>query len=38
MPDLAKPLRISLTGNLHSPDMGIVIESLGLERVKSRIQ
>jgi glutamyl-tRNA synthetase len=37
MPELAKPLRVALTGNLQSPDMGIVIESLGFERVKNRV-
>jgi glutamyl-tRNA synthetase len=37
MPDLAKPLRIALTGNLQSPDLGVVMESLGFERVQKRV-
>jgi glutamyl-tRNA synthetase len=37
MPDLAKPLRVALTGNLQSPDMGLVMEVLGLSKIQNRV-
>jgi glutamyl/glutaminyl-tRNA synthetase len=38
MPELAKPLRVLATGNLASPDLGLVCEALGKEKVLSRVQ
>jgi glutamyl-tRNA synthetase len=37
IPQLMKPLRVLLTGTLQSPDMGLVVESLGKERVVERL-
>jgi glutamyl-tRNA synthetase len=37
MPDVAKPARLLLTGTLASPDIGLVVESLGKARVLERL-
>ena len=37
MPDVAKPARVLLTGTLQSPDIGIVVESLGKKRTLERL-
>jgi len=37
MPQVAKAARVLLTGNLHSPDMGIVCAALGKEKVIERL-
>ena len=37
IPQLAKPVRVALTGTLNSPDLGICMEALGSERVISRL-
>lgn len=37
MPQIAKPARVLLTGNLHSPDMGIVCGALGKDKVIERL-
>ena len=33
VPQVAKAVRVLLTGNLHSPDMGVVCGALGKEKV-----
>lgn len=38
MPDVAKPARLALTGTLKSPDIGLVVEVLGRDRVLSRLK
>jgi glutamyl-tRNA synthetase len=38
IPQLAKPVRILLTGNLASPDLGIVMEALGKEKCIQRLR
>lgn len=37
MPDVARPARVLLTGNLASPDIGLVAEVLGKQRVLKRL-
>ncbi len=37
MPDLAKPLRVLLTGSPMSPDISLVLEVLGLRAIRERI-
>jgi glutamyl-tRNA synthetase len=37
MPQVAKPARVALTGSLASPDIGLVCEVLGKDRVLSRL-
>lgn len=37
MPDVAKPARVLLTGTLQSPDIGVVVESLGKARTLERL-
>jgi len=37
IPQIAKPVRILLTGNMASPDLGIVMESLGKEKCVKRL-
>lgn len=38
IPVIAKPLRVLLTGSLQSPDIGLVAEALGKDRVLSRLK
>ena len=38
VPDVAKPIRVLLTGSLQSPDMGIVTAALGKEKVLERLR
>lgn len=38
MPQVAKPARVVLTGNLASPDIGLVCEVLGKSRVLARLK
>jgi glutamyl-tRNA synthetase len=38
MPQIAKPARVLITGNLHSPDMTIVCAALGREKVLARLK
>lgn len=37
IPQLAKPVRVLLTGSLASPDLGIVLEALGCDRCVKRL-
>jgi glutamyl/glutaminyl-tRNA synthetase len=38
MPQVAKAVRVLLTGNLQSPDMAIVVGALGKEKVLNRLR
>jgi glutamyl-tRNA synthetase len=38
VPQVAKAVRVLLTGNLHSPDMGVVCGALGKEKVLTRLK
>jgi len=38
MPQVAKAVRVLLTGNLQSPDMAIVVGALGKEKVLKRLR
>jgi glutamyl-tRNA synthetase len=38
IPQLAKPVRVLLTGTLASPDLGIVLEALGRDRALERLR
>ncbi len=38
VPQVAKAVRVLLTGNLHSPDMGVVCGALGKEKVVTRLK
>lgn len=38
VPEVAKPVRVLLTGTLQSPDMGIVSAALGKDRVLERLK
>ncbi len=37
-PNFFKPLRVALTGNVHGPDLMLVIQVLGKERVLKRLE
>lgn len=37
-PNFFKPLRVALTGNVHGPDLMLVIQVLGKERVLERLE
>lgn len=38
IPQIAKPVRVLLTGTVASPDLGIVLEALGKERALKRLR
>jgi glutamyl-tRNA synthetase len=37
MPDLGKPARVLITGNLSGPDLGVLMAALGKEKVLARL-
>lgn len=36
--DLFQPLRIAITGCLHGPDMGVITELMGMDRLRQRFE